>query len=96
MANDNKGFGSMDPQKQKNTASQGGQSQGQQNNPANFANDSQKASQAGEKGGTAAHQSGHAHELTEEERSRGGSNSGGNFANDPQRASDAGRKGGSR
>lgn len=29
----------------------GGQNQGQQNNPANFANDPQKAKQAGSKGG---------------------------------------------
>lgn len=32
-------------------ASKGGQSQGQENNPGNFANDPQKASQAGKKGG---------------------------------------------
>ena len=48
--------------------SKGGQSQGQDNNPGNFANDPQKASEAGHKGGTAAQQSGHAHELTEEQQ----------------------------
>lgn len=72
-----------------------GQNQGQQNNPGNFANDRQKASEAGRKGGQAAQQSGNAHQLTDEDRSKGGSMSGGNFANDPERASEAGRKGGS-
>jgi general stress protein YciG len=32
-------------------ASKGGQSQGQENNPANFANDREKAREAGKKGG---------------------------------------------
>jgi general stress protein YciG len=41
----------MDEQKQKDIASKGGKSQGAQNNPGNFANDRQKASQAGQKGG---------------------------------------------
>lgn len=56
----------------------------------------QDMSEIGRKGGEASQRSGHAHELTQEERSRGGSESGGNFKNDPQRASEAGRKGGSR
>lgn len=56
----------------------------------------QDMSKLGQKGGEAAQRSGHAHQLTDEERSRGGSMSGGNFANDPERASEAGRKGGSR
>jgi len=33
-------------------ASKGGKSQGQENNPANFANDREKASRAGKKGGS--------------------------------------------
>jgi hypothetical protein len=41
----------MDEQKQKDIASKGGKSQGAQNNPGNFANDRQKASEAGQKGG---------------------------------------------
>lgn len=41
----------MDEQKRKDIARQGGQSQGAENNPANFANDKQKASEAGKKGG---------------------------------------------
>ncbi len=52
MADDNRGFASMDPQKQREIASKGGQSQGQENNPGNFANDPEKASEAGKKGGS--------------------------------------------
>ncbi len=73
-----------------------GSMQGQENNPGNFANDPGKAKRAGQKGGESAQRSGHAHELTEEERSRGGSVSGGNFKNDPERASEAGHEGGIR
>lgn len=73
MANDNRGFKGMDPKKQRDIASQGGQSQGQQNNPGNFANDLERASEAGQKGGEASQQSGNAHKLTQEEQSEGGS-----------------------
>lgn len=52
MADDNRGFASMDPQKQREIASKGGQSQGQEINPGNFANDPEKASEAGKKGGS--------------------------------------------
>ena len=45
----------MDEQKRKDIASKGGQSQGVENNPANFANDTQKASEAGKKGGENSH-----------------------------------------
>jgi len=58
MANDkqnrgtkNRGFASMDPEKQRAIASKGGKSQGKDNNPGNFANDREKASEAGRKGG---------------------------------------------
>lgn len=51
MATSDRGFASMDEQKQKDIASRGGKSQGAQNNPGNFANDKNKASQAGQKGG---------------------------------------------
>ena len=49
----NRGFASMDEEKQREIASKGGQSQGKENNPANFANDREKASEAGRKGGQA-------------------------------------------
>jgi uncharacterized protein len=52
MADDNRGFASMDEEQQKEIASKGGRSQGQQNNPGNFANDREKASEAGREGGS--------------------------------------------
>jgi uncharacterized protein len=39
-----RGFAAMDEEKQREIASKGGQSQGKENNPGNFANDRQKAS----------------------------------------------------
>ena len=47
-----RGFASMDPERQREIASQGGQSQGKENNPGNFANDREKASRAGREGGS--------------------------------------------
>jgi general stress protein YciG len=46
-----RGFAGMDEDKQREIASKGGQSQGKENNPGNFANDPNKASEAGRKGG---------------------------------------------
>ncbi|RJQ35851.1 stress-induced protein [Candidatus Parcubacteria bacterium] len=51
----NRGFASMDEEKQREIASKGGRSQGKENNPGNFANDRQKAVEAGRKGGQASH-----------------------------------------
>jgi uncharacterized protein len=48
-----RGFASMDAELQREIASKGGQSQGKQNNPGNFANDREKARIAGRKGGEA-------------------------------------------
>jgi uncharacterized protein len=66
----------------------------QRRGSGNFANDPQRASEAGKKGGENSHggqqsQSGSSEQQGGSER--GGS---GNFANDPQRASEAGKKGG--
>lgn len=55
----------------------------------NFANDPQRASEAGKKGGERSH-SGQQSQGTE----KGGQQGGGNFADNPDRASEAGRKGG--
>jgi len=41
----------MDEEKQRAIASKGGQSQGKENNPGNFANDPERAAKAGRKGG---------------------------------------------
>lgn len=51
--NSGRGFAGMDEEKQREIASKGGQSQGKENNPGNFANDRRKASEAGKKGGQA-------------------------------------------
>lgn len=55
MATSDRGFASMDEDKQKEIASKGGQSQGAETNPANFANATQNASKAGKKGGENSH-----------------------------------------
>lgn len=47
-----RGFAGMDEDKQREIARKGGQSQGRENNPGNFANDPQRASEAGRKGGS--------------------------------------------
>jgi general stress protein YciG len=47
----NRGFAAMDVDKQRAIASKGGRSQGKENNPGNFANDPEKAREAGRKGG---------------------------------------------
>jgi len=46
-----RGFASMDQATQREIASKGGHSQGRDNNPGNFANDREKAREAGRKGG---------------------------------------------
>jgi general stress protein YciG len=48
-----RGFASMDAAVQREIASKGGHSQGRENNPGNFANDREKAREAGRKGGEA-------------------------------------------
>jgi general stress protein YciG len=48
-----RGFASMDEATQREIASKGGHSQGRENNPGNFANDREKAREAGRKGGEA-------------------------------------------
>jgi general stress protein YciG len=48
-----RGFASMDERTQREIASKGGHSQGRDNNPGNFANDRDKAREAGRKGGEA-------------------------------------------
>jgi general stress protein YciG len=54
----------------------------------NFANDPQRASDAGKKGGQ------HSHGSQQQQSGNPQQQGGGNFADDPQRASEAGRKGG--
>lgn len=62
----------------------------------NFAEDRERAREAGKKGGEHSHGSQQHSQSGGSERQQGGERRGGsgNFANDPQRASEAGRKGG--
>ncbi len=79
--------------------------QSERGGSGNFANDPQKASEAGRKGGQHSHQEGgsQANDKSnavggqdEQSDTSGGQQQGGssNFANDPEKASEAGRKGG--
>jgi general stress protein YciG len=52
MSTSDRGFASMDDQQKHDIQSLGGQSQGAHNNSGNFANDRDKASKAGRKGGS--------------------------------------------
>lgn len=46
------GFATMDQEKQREIASKGGKSQGKESNPGNFANNPERAREAGRKGGS--------------------------------------------
>lgn len=92
--NDQRGFGSMDPDKQRDIASKGGQSVPDEKR--SFSQDRELASEAGRKGGE--NSTGRQQEAGQQdggqqggEGQRGGE---GNFATDRDRASEAGRKGG--
>ncbi len=91
MATSDRGFASMDENKQRDIASKGGQSVPPEERT--FSKDRQMAAEAGRKGGEHSHggqQQGSSHSGSAQQ---GGS---GNFANDRERASEAGRKGGQR
>ncbi len=92
--NSNRGFASMDENRQREIASKGGQSVPAEKR--SFSQDHTLAAEAGRKGGEA-HGSPQ-HGRQQQASQSGGQQQGGsgNFANDRQRASDAGRKGGQR
>jgi len=89
----NRGFASMDDDKQREIAKKGGESVPDEKR--SFSKDHELASEAGRKGG---HESGGNFKndpaRASEAGRKGGHESGGNFKNDPARASEAGRKGG--
>ena len=101
--NSNRGFASMDDDKQREIASKGGQSVPDEKR--SFSQDRELAAQAGRKGGEASgggsrqgnegeggmQSGGRGNQQGGQGQQRGGS---GNFANDRERASEAGRKGG--
>jgi len=86
MTQSNRGFGSMDDKKQKDIASQGGQSVPAEKR--SFSQDHELAAEAGRKGGQASHGGG------SQGGQSSGQSSGGNFAQDREKASQAGQKGG--
>jgi uncharacterized protein len=89
MATEDRGFASMDQNKQRDIASKGGQSVPAEER--SFAKDRELAAEAGRKGGE------HSHGGQQQSGgSSGQQGGGGNFANDRERASEAGRKGGQR
>jgi len=86
----NRGFASMDEDKQREIASKGGQSVPDEKR--SFSQDPQLAAEAGRKGGENSHggqQSGGSDEKSSNQQ-------GGNFAENRDKASEAGRKGGER
>jgi general stress protein YciG len=96
----NRGFASMDPDKQREIASKGGQSVAP--GDRSFAQDRELAAEAGRKGGQASHGGGgqqNAQGGGGGQQGGGGGGGqqrggGGNFAQDRQKASEAGKKGG--
>jgi general stress protein YciG len=94
-----RGFASMDPQRQREIASQGGKAAHESGHAHEFT--SEEAREAGSKGGKAAHEKGTAHEFTSEEAREAG-RKGGKAAHakgtahefTPEEAREAGRKGG--
>jgi uncharacterized protein len=91
--NSNRGFASMDEDKQREIARKGGESVPAEKR--SFSQDHELASEAGGKGGN---ESGgnfaNDPQRASEAGRKGGEDSGGNFANDHEKASEAGRKGG--
>ncbi|HSW20725.1 MAG TPA: KGG domain-containing protein [Ramlibacter sp.] len=65
-----RGFASMDPQRQREIASQGGKAAHESGNAHEFT--SEEARQAGSKGGKAAHEKGTAHEFNSQEAREAG------------------------
>jgi general stress protein YciG len=92
MTQSNRGFGSMDEKKQKDIASQGGQSVPAEKR--SFSQDHELAAEAGRKGGQASQGGGSKGGQASGGQSSGGQSSGGNFAQNRQKASEAGQKGG--
>ncbi len=97
--NSNRGFASMDENKQREIASKGGQSVPAEKR--SFSQDHTLAAEAGRKGGEAhsgSQQGGRQHGGQQQASHGAGGQQGGsgNFANDRERASEAGRKGGQR
>ena len=86
------GFASMDADKQREIASQGGKAAHEKGTAHEFT--SEEAREAGHKGGQVAHEKGTAHEFTSEEAREAGRKGGEAVSKDREHMSDIGRKGG--
>lgn len=89
----NRGFASMDPNKQREIASEGGRAAHASGNAHEF--NSEEARRAGAEGGRAAHASGNAHEFNSEEARRAGSQSHKNDGNMQNQGSSGSQQSGS-
>lgn len=72
----NRGFASMDPERQREIAAQGGRAAHEKGTAHEFT--SEEAREAGSKGGQVAHERGTAHEFTSEEAREAGAKGGQN------------------
>lgn len=78
----NRGFASMDPEKQRAIAAEGGRAAHESGHAHEFT--PEEAAAAGSKGGKAAHASGNAHEFDAKEAREAGSKGGQSRGNNPQ------------
>lgn len=88
----NRGFASMDDDKQRDIASEGGKAAHESGNAHEFS--SEEARKAGQKGGKVAHERGTAHEFSSEEARKAGEKGGEAVSQDRSHMADIGQKGG--
>jgi general stress protein YciG len=87
-----RGFASMDEEKQREIASKGGKVAHEKGTAHEFT--PEEAREAGSKGGEVAHEKGTAHEFTPEEAREAGRKGGESASRDRERMSEIGREGG--
>ena len=90
----NRGFASMDPEKQREIARKGGESV--PDDKRSFSQDHELAAEAGREGGQHSHGGNKPGASADADKGQGHRGGGGNFAEDRERAAEAGRKGGER
>lgn len=88
----NRGFASMDDEKQREIASKGGKAAHEKGTAHEFSHE--EAVEAGRKGGKVAHERGTAHEFSHEEAVEAGRKGGETVSEDREHMSEIGRKGG--
>ena len=88
----NRGFASMDEEKQREIASKGGKAAHEKGTAHEFT--PEEAREAGSKGGRVAHERGTAHEWTSEEARMAGRKGGQSVSQDREHMSEIGKKGG--